>query len=420
MESLTWLDAAVEVLKTGGQYTARDIVNEIEKRQLRSITGKTPEATIGALLYTLIQDGDTRVRLVGSGMFEYGEGSGPMPSAILGRLENVDPREIWPDEARDFTPWMLSNASYLGEVLGIEIELERREHPIGPYYLDLFGQDVSNQCVLIVENQLTPTDHRHLGQLLTYAAGTRPQAGTIVWIAPKFRDEHRDALEFLNSRVSGDANSQIRFFGVEMAVVRIGNSIPAPQFTVVSSPNGWNEQLAEIQAAASGGGRAQAYRAFWAKYLTELEKNAPQTTKVRTAPASNWITANYLRKGISLNLVFIGGGQLATEIYIDLGHRTRNLDAFYALKDSESKITQVINHELIWDDLPGKRACRIRITRPGDVTNVESHPEIIQWLIEQQVKFKQVFRSLVEALPSEIWDRDIPIDGSSSIQIEED
>jgi hypothetical protein len=414
MDSKTWIDAAIEVLRHGGQHTARDIVNEIEKRQLRPITGKTPEATIGALLYTLIQDGDTRVRLVGPGIFEFGDGSGPIPTTVLGRLENVDPREIWPDEARDFTPWMLGNASYLGEVLGIEIEIERREHPIGPYYLDLFGQDVSNQCVLIVENQLTPTDHRHLGQLLTYAAGTRPQAGTIVWIAPKFRDEHRDALEFLNSRVSGDSNSQIRFFGVEMAVVRIGNSIPAPQFTVVSSPSGWNEQLAEIQAASSGGGRAQAYRAFWARYLAELEKDSPETTKVRTAPASNWITANYLRKGISLNLVFLSGGQLATEIYIDLGHRTRNLDVFFALKDSESEISINLGSEILWDELPGRRACRIRLSRAGDISNLESHSELIKWLISQQVKFKQVFRSLVETLPSEIWDRDIHEQSSSN------
>jgi hypothetical protein len=220
METKTWLDAALEVLKLGGQLSARDILNEIEKRQIRSISGKTPEATIGAALYTSIQDGDTRVKLVGSGLFEYGENSSPPPTKVLGRLENVDPRVVWPDEARDFTPWMLHNASYLGDVLGIEIELEAREHPIGPYYLDLFGQDQSNRCVLIIENQLTPTDHRHLGQLLTYAAGTQPLAGTIVWIAPKFRDEHRDALDFLNARVSGDISSEIRFFGVEMSVVK--------------------------------------------------------------------------------------------------------------------------------------------------------------------------------------------------------
>jgi|694.fasta_scaffold05066_10 hypothetical protein len=412
METKTWLDAALEVLKLGGQLSARDILNEIEKRQIRPISGKTPEATIGAVLYTSIQDGDTRVKLVGSGLFEFGENSSPPPAKVLGRLENVDPREIWPDEARDFTPWMLHNASYLGEVLGIEIELEAREHPIGPYYLDLFGQDLSNQCVLIVENQLTPTDHRHLGQLLTYAAGTQPQAGSIVWIAPKFRDEHRDALDFLNSRVSGDFNNQIRFFGVEMSVVRIGSSIPAPQFTVVASPSGWNQQLAEVRAAASGGGKAQAYRAFWAQFLVELDKKVPQATKVRSAPAASWITANYLRRGISLNMAFINGGLLSAEIYIDLGNRTRNLDAFYALKDNEELIAKELGESVLWEDLPGRRACRIRVTRPGEILKTETHAELITWLISQQLNFKKVFRSLVDDMPSEIWDREITEENS--------
>lgn len=414
MDARTWLDAALDVLKQGGQYSARDIVNEIEKRGIRPITGKTPEATVGAVLYTAIQDGDSRVRLANSGLFEFGEDTNVPNTTVLGRLESVDPREIWPDEARNFTPWMLNNAPYLGDILGLEIELESREHQVGSYYLDLFGRDVSNQCVLIVENQLTTTDHRHLGQLLTYAAGTRPQAGTIVWIAPKFRDEHRDALDFLNSRVSGDSSSQIRFFGVEMAVVKIGNSVPAPQFTVVSSPNGWNEQIAEVRAATSGTSRAQTYRTFWSKYLVELDARAPQATKVRTAPSASWLTANYLRRGISLVLGFVGGGQLAAEIYIDLGNRTRNLDAFFALKDKESEIISALGFDVTWDELPGRRACRIRVTRPGEISKMENHGEYREWFIDQQLKFKQVFRSLVDDLPSEIWDREITEDGSSS------
>ena len=414
MEARTWLDAALEVLKQGGQYSARDIVNEVEKRGIRPITGKTPEATVGAVLYTAIQDGDSRVRLANSGLFEFGEDTNVPNTTVLGRLESVDPREIWPDEARNFTPWMLNNAPYLGDILGLEIELESREHQVGSYYLDLFGRDVSNQCVLIVENQLTTTDHRHLGQLLTYAAGTRPQAGTIVWIAPKFRDEHRDALDFLNSRVSGDSSSQIRFFGVEMAVVKIGNSVPAPQFTVVSSPTGWNEQIAEVRAATSGTSRAQTYRTFWSKYLVELDARAPQATKVRTAPSASWLTANYLRRGISLVLGFVSGGQLAAEIYIDLGNRTRNLDAFFALKDKQSEITSALGFDVAWDELPGRRACRIRVTRPGEISKIENHDEYREWFINQQLKFKQVFRSLVDDLPSEIWDREITEDGSSS------
>jgi hypothetical protein len=411
---MTWLEAAIKVLQGREPMTAREIVAEIERQQLRSISGQTPEATVGAALYTAVQDGDTRVQLADASRFEFGSGVAPSTTQTLGRIETVNPRDVWPDEARNFTPWMLDNAQYLGEILGLEIELEAREHPIGPYYLDLFGRDITNQCVLIVENQLTATDHRHLGQLLTYAAGTQPQAGTIVWIAPEFRDEHREALDFMNSRVSGESTNQIRFFGVELSVVRIGNSIPAPQFQIVSSPSGWNEQMAEVRTATSGSSKAQAYKAFWAQYLARLNEVAPNMTNVRTAPAANWLTVNYLRKGVQISLSFISGGLISTEIYIDLGHRQRNLNVFFELKDSQDQIEQEIGHPLDWQELPGKKACRIRLTTPGVVTATETHKDLIEWLIKQQIAFKTAFRSRVEALSDEIWLREIGSDDEAS------
>ena len=90
----------------------------------------------------------------------------------LGRIEHIDAREVWPHEAHDLTPWLLDNAEILGEVLKLDIELNEAEHPVGSFSLDLIGRDLTNDCVLIVENQLEQTDHGHLGQLLTYAAGT--------------------------------------------------------------------------------------------------------------------------------------------------------------------------------------------------------------------------------------------------------
>ena len=98
----------------------------------------------------------------------------------LGRLESVDPRPIWSHEALNFTPWLAQNADRLAEAPGIELEVEATEHTVGGYSLDIFGKDQSNDVVLIVENQLGDSDNGHLGQLLTYAAGTG--ASTIVWI----------------------------------------------------------------------------------------------------------------------------------------------------------------------------------------------------------------------------------------------
>ena len=139
-------------------------------------------------------------------------------SVELGRLEHVDPRSVWVHEAHDFTPWLLANADRLSEALGIDLELEAAEHAVGGYSLDLVGRDITNDAVLIVENQLATTDHSHLGQVLTYAAGTG--ASTIVWIATAFREEHRQALDWLNESTGDEAH----FFGIELQLVKIGDS----------------------------------------------------------------------------------------------------------------------------------------------------------------------------------------------------
>lgn len=91
----------------------------------------------------------------------------------LGRLERVEVREVWENEARDFTPWLLDHDDHLAEALGIDLEIQRSEHPVGNFSLDLIGRDLTNDAVLIVENQLGGTDHNHLGQILTYTAGAR-------------------------------------------------------------------------------------------------------------------------------------------------------------------------------------------------------------------------------------------------------
>ena len=79
----------------------------------------------------------------------------------LGKLERLDPRTVWQHEAHDFTPWLLANADRLAEALAIDLELEVAEHPVGGYSLDLIGRDITNDAVLIVENQLEATDPRY-------------------------------------------------------------------------------------------------------------------------------------------------------------------------------------------------------------------------------------------------------------------
>ncbi|GIM67033.1 hypothetical protein Pve01_88710 [Planomonospora venezuelensis] len=81
----------------------------------------------------------------------------------MGRLVPVAPREVWPNEAQHFTPWLLQNADVLSDLLGMDLALEVAEHPVGGFSLGLIGKDEATGDVVIVENQLEVSDHTHLG-----------------------------------------------------------------------------------------------------------------------------------------------------------------------------------------------------------------------------------------------------------------
>lgn len=397
--ALTWRDAAIEALKTNGVSSAADIVQIIAEKNLREVTGSTPEATVGAVLYTAVQDGDPRVRTAGPGLFVHtGSAVAPRTTVALSRLEAMDPRDVWSDEARDFTPWLMENAQYLGEVLGIDVEFESREHPVGAFSLDIFGRDITNECVLIVENQLADTDHKHLGQLLTYAAGT--DASTIVWVSPRFRDEHRQALEFLNNKTGDDA----RFFGVEVSVVRIGDSAPAPMFNLIAKPSEWRSQVAASQTGSGLSEKREMYRGFWTNYLETLHSQHPSATNVRSPSTRNWTNINYLRRGINITLAFISNNQVSCEIYIDVADAESNSAVLKELLLHRDEVELAVGGPLLWEDIPLKRACRIRAVTTGDVSKMDTHGALIKWMISHQLKMKAALKPLIEQLPDELWD----------------
>jgi hypothetical protein len=397
---LTWREAAIAALKGAGPLNVQQVADRIAELGLRDLTGRTPEATVAAQLYMAIQNNDQRVEQVGPGLFRHtGSDRQPVTERTLGKLEFINPRDVWPDEARHFTPWLLDNADYLGEVLGIDIELESAEHPVGPFSLDLFGRDITNGVKIIVENQLEQTDHRHLGQLLTYAAGTK--AGTIVWVSPSFRDEHRDALDFLNDSSTGD----VRYFGVRLRVAVIGDSDPAPDFEIVAQPSDWIAQVRAQRGGGSGDGELSALRSsqlsFWNRYLEYLRQDHQGLTNVRKPQVQNWLNLNFVR-GLGIAAVFASDGTLRCEVYIDVGDGEKNLRIFSALEERQAEIESGLGESLFWDKLEGRRACRISISTPGSPLDDDTD-SLITWLSEHHLKFHRVFVPIIKGLPDGLW-----------------
>lgn len=304
----------------------------------------------------------------------------------LGRLERVEPRSLWPHEATSFTPWLAQNADRLGEALGIELEFDGTEHPVGGYSLDIIGRDQSNGVVLIVENQLGDSDHGHLGQLLTYAAGTG--ASTIVWLTTRFRDEHRQALTWLNEHTDPETH----FFGVELDVVRIGESDPAPLFKLAAAPNDWQKSIRAITSTQSSGGKSELYRSFWGKLLERVKAEHPTWTR-GTPPAQNWLWMSSPIRNCGLNPVF-GYNNLRHELYIDRSSAEECRQVFDALLSRQPEFEAAYGRSLSWDAIEGRKACRIFEARDGNVQLEDEHETYINFFVDAGERMRRAIEAV--------------------------
>lgn len=313
-------------------------------------------------------------------------GAAASPVSQLGRLEQVDPLSIWQLEEHHFTPWLLENADVLATALEIDLELTEREHRVGPFELDLLGQDLTHDTPLIVENRLAPTDHGHLGQLLTYAAGT--DAATIVWIAREFREQHRQALDWMNERT----DERTRFFGVQLEVVRIGSSVPAPNFKVVSAPNDWQKWARQAGGATPAvTPRQSLYADFWARLIERVARDHPSWTRRRSLAGNtqNWLDFPSPFRPAYYAMSFARGGRLRHELYIDRGSPEASEQLYRQLYAERESIEQRYGQELSWEPLPGKGACRVATYTDGEITETERHDSYIEWFLDSGQRLRR-------------------------------
>lgn len=325
-----------------------------------------------------------------------GQSAAAPPLVSLSHLQSVPITSVWPTEAHHFTPWLLSSGQELSELLGIDVELETREHKVGKFSLDIMGREVATGNPVIIENQYGQTDHGHLGQLMTYAGGTKPS--TIVWIAEQFREEHRAALDWLNEHT----DPTIRFFGVKIGVVTIAGApagLIAPSFDLVVKPNDWEKQARAVTTSTTSGTSPtnELYRQFWSQF-EPLAKERHWTNA--TPPAQNWWSMPTGTSGVTWNVSFAMFG-CRSELYFGDPDPEVNTARWQQLKNKESQIASLYGAgELIFDELPNNKGCRIETRLHGPkVGEAADWPKVIDWMIDTQTRLRSAITG-VGGIPS--------------------
>ena len=319
-------------------------------------------------------------------------GSRGMTTALeLGTIEKVRLREIWPDEARDFTPWLASNISLLGDALGLRLECRKREAAVGAYSLDILAHDMEGDRPVAIENQLGVTDHSHLGQLLTYAGWY--DTGVMVWIAGAFRDEHREALDLLNRR-TGDGTE---FYGVEIEALKIDNSRLGVNFNLVAIPSKWRNP--KQRSGRSGGAQLdERYSQYYQELIERLDSKAPGFVDLsrEKVDAMHYCLLAPAGQNVRYSASF---GSFAgyrntswVQLIIRSGDRDWDRKLFNQLEKHRDVIETELGESLVWRSNHFSDQSGIMVPREGSVDDDEgTHEEIREWMVDQLLKFKKVF-----------------------------
>lgn len=325
-----------------------------------------------------------------------------MSTKTLGRLQKVELREAWTSESSDFTPWLAQeeNLNLLGEAIGIELELESQEKDVGPFRADILCKDTATDNWVLIENQLARTDHSHLGQLLTYAAGLN--AVTIVWIAERFTAEHRATLDWLNERT----DEKINLFGLEIELWRIGDSPIAPKFNIISQPNDWSRT---VKQAATGSGEVSAHKQFqlkfWTAFKQQMEVRGSFVRCQKPSP-QHWMNHAIGRSGVHLDSIIslwssetgLKGPEIRAELYLDGPNAKKE---FAILEKQREGIETALGFPLTWHNPEGKAACRLYTRQNADFTNEVLWSEQFEWLRQRLEKMHNVFAPIVKNLKLE-------------------
>ena len=322
--------------------------------------------------------------------------------AEIATPKKINLRDVWKDEGQ-FSDWLAENLSRLGDELGMALERSEREKAVGPFSADIICADQISKFDVVIENQFTRTDHDHLGKMITYASGLQSQI--IIWVAPRFRDEHRSAIDWLND-ISGPETGS---FGVVLEVFQISDSAYAPHFDIVARPNDWQRQVKRSSSTSRGmppNETALKLMSFWEDVRAYFEKRSDFMTEQSSVRVGNTkfdfthyfpstVPRHYLRAKFNRDIT-----QFHVEIFLS-GSRDRpeySQDWLKHLMAVKDEIEEVAGAPLIWDNPEQNVEMSIRYKpETANIDDTTARTELLARIYDDVHCLDRAFRPHVEA-----------------------
>ncbi len=300
----------------------------------------------------------------------------------LGKIHSVSIREIWPNEASDFTPWLAKpeNLEKLGDTIGVSFgpSVQQEVH-VGPYRVDILAKENSTaERNIIIENQYGQTNHDHLGKIITYASGK--QAKIVIWIAEKADDEHKSAIRWLNDNTKEES----AFFLVTIKLIKIDNSNPAPIFELAEGPNDW-DRVVRYQDGMSDSQKERLN--FWERFIEFSSKNKRFVGDFSNRKAGPRFYLDLIIKDSRYHFYLAYLKQKGRQEYAVTTWMINQKGLYNHLKQNADAIENEIGAPLVWKE--SNKACTARLTVPA--SEFSSDEEVFDWYIATAFKFKEVF-----------------------------
>lgn len=309
-------------------------------------------------------------------------------------LEPQDVRDFWEHEAREFTPWLADGirseeASHLEDVLGLDLEVIETEKTVGRYSVDILAEVVDDGRQVVVENQLNPSDHDHLGKCLAYAAGV--DADIIAWLTPQFNDEHRDAFQWLNK----NSREGIDLFAIRLEVWKIADSPPAVRLNPIEDPSEWKEKAKRSEGELSETKKLQ--EEYWTRFR-DLISEQETPLRARKPNPHHWYNNPIGRSGFKLQFTV---NTVEDNLYCQLIIKD-DPEAFHELESQKEQIEAEMNESLTWSSPEeaqrDRNRSKITLTRSGVLESKDAWDEYHEWMLERGERFHEVFYDRIQEL----------------------